>query len=234
MKFWEDGYPNSSRTRNTIFTWPQLKKLTNFLKDNSIICESKIYDFSPEKIIKDSIHIPYSLGEYKKSEKTNLILKQNNSFDFVFMFDSDAFFLESDYDKVLNILKNINYGDMVTFDLAKLEEKDVEFIITNGYVNVEDTNWSYAYSGNKEYGPLAHGHRGSLGGVYLCDIKLIIENGGFDENYIGWGGEDGDMVGRIYSSNKIFNHISINKFSPFHLPHFYDWSSEKYIKRFKN
>ena len=234
MKFWDDGHPYSSRLRNTIFTWPKLKNLSLFLKNNGILCESKIYDFSPEKTIEDSIHIPYELGEYKKSEKTNIILKENNSFDFVFMFDSDAFFNEDDYEKVLDILKNINLGDIITFDLAKLEEKDVEFITTKGYVDVENTNWSYAYSGNKEHGPLAHGHKGSLGGVYLCDIKLIMENGGFDENYIGWGGEDGDMVGRIYSSGMMFNHISINKLAPFHLPHFYDWGSEKYSKRFKN
>jgi predicted glycosyltransferase involved in capsule biosynthesis len=234
MKFWDDGHPNSTRVRNTLFTWPELKKLSVFLNNSDINCESKLYDFSPEQIVEGSIHKPYGLGEYKKSEKTNVILKENSEFDFVFMFDSDAFFLETDYLKILEILKNLVDGDIITFDLAKLEEKDVDGIIQGQTVDFEKTDWSYAYSGNKEFGPLAHGHRGNLGGVYLCDIKLILENGGFDENFIGWGGEDGDMVSRIYSSGMKFNHKSVNNFAPFHLPHFYDWGSEKYNKRFKN
>lgn len=233
MKFWSDGLENSTRLRNVLFTWEKLKSLTYFLKNNRIDCECKIYDFSPSKLVEESTHIPYGLGEYKKSEKTNKILSLNSDFDFIFMFDSDAFFDFDDYSDVLNILENIKMDDIATFDLAKLEENDVENILKTGLIDKEQTNWSYAYSGEKKYGPLAHGHRGSLGGVYLCDIKLIVENGGFDEKYIGWGGEDGNMMDRIYQSKKPFNHISINKIAPFHLPHFYDWGNEKYSKRFE-
>lgn len=234
MKFWDDGCENSTRLRNVSFTWKQLKNLSVFLNQTGLDCTSKLYDFSPNKIIEDSNHIPYELGEYKKSEKTNRILNENDEFDFVFMFDCDAFFSIDDYEKVSNVLKDLKFGDMITFDLAKLEDRDVDFIIKNGYVDKENTDWSYAYSGEKKYGPLAHGHRGSLGGVYLCDIKLIMSNGGFDESYVGWGGEDGKMVDKICSSGMLYSHISIKDFSPFHLPHFYDWGNEKYSKRFKD
>ena len=232
MKFWTDGLPDSTRLRNTKFTWPKLKEFSVFLKKNDIDCEAKLYDFSPEKIIEDSIHIPYELGEYKKSEKTNVILKENNEFDFVFMFDSDAFFRVDDYEKVLEILKNLSDREIFTFDLAKLEDKNLNIILETGDVDYEKNEWSYAYSGDRVRGPLCCGHKGNLGGVYLCDIKLIMENGGFDERYVGWGGEDGDMMGRIAYSGKPYRHESVGAFAPFHLPHFYDLSNEKYNKRF--
>lgn len=233
MKFWWDGRENSTRSRNVYFTWNQLKILTDFLNKNNCNCAAKIYDFSPEKIIEESTHVPYELGEYKKSEKTNKIIAQNKDFDFIFMFDSDAFFNKEDYDKVLTTLQQLSYGDMVTFDLAKLNEKDVEQIVNNGYVDNANTNWSYAYSGEKKHGPLAHGHGGGLGGVYLCDLNLIVNSGGFDESYVGWGGEDGRMVDKIQQSGISYQHIPIRTYCPFHLPHFSDWGNEKYSKRFK-
>lgn len=234
MKFWLDGQPNSTRLRNAQFTWNRLKEMTKFLKKHEIYSECKVYDFSPIKVIDDSIHIPFEMGEYKKSEKTNIILKNNKDYDFIFMFDSDAFFLEEDYHYILNILLNVKEREITTFDLAHLDEKDVDEVLFTTKVDKNLMNWSYAYSGEKSRGPLCCGNKGSLGGVYLCDINLLLENGGFNENYIGWGGEDGEMMDRIYTSSKGFEHISINYFSPFHLPHFRDISNNKYYKRFKD
>jgi hypothetical protein len=234
MKFWDDGQPNSTRIRNVDYTWIKLKQLSKYLNENGIMCESKLYDFSPEKIIEDSIHIPYGLGEYKKSEKTNVILKENNEFNYVFMFDCDAFFLKSDNNKIFNILNNLESNRIVTFDLAKLDDVSSINVINRDEVDLNSDDFSYAYSGNKENGPLCCGHGGGLGGVYLCDISLIMDNGGFDESYVGWGGEDGDMMGRIMYSNKPYKQISTRDFAPFHLSHFTDWGSEKYNKRFIN
>jgi predicted glycosyltransferase involved in capsule biosynthesis len=59
-----------------------------------------------------------------------------------------------------------------------------------------------------------------------------MDNGGFDESYVGWGGEDGDMMGRIMYSNKEYKLIPTREFAPFHLSHFTDWGNEKYYKRF--
>jgi predicted glycosyltransferase involved in capsule biosynthesis len=234
MKFWDDGKQDSTRLRNVNYTWLRLKELTEYLKGNGITCESKLYDFSPKKIIDDSIHIPYTLGEYKKSEKTNKIIKENTEFNYIFMFDCDAFFEKTDYDKVLKILKVLEPNSIVTFDLAKLDNTSSINVINRNYVNIDDDEFSYAYSGDRDNGPLCCGHRGSLGGVYLCDISLIMENGGFNEDYIGWGGEDGDMMGRITNSGKEYNQIPIREFAPFHLSHFSDWGNEKYSKRFIN
>jgi CRISPR/Cas system CMR-associated protein Cmr3 (group 5 of RAMP superfamily) len=57
MKFWDDGQPDSTRIRNVSFSWKELKKLTSYLNSNGIVAVSSLYDFSPEQIIPDSIHI---------------------------------------------------------------------------------------------------------------------------------------------------------------------------------
>ncbi len=231
MKFWTDGQENSTRLRNVNFTWERLKDFNNFLKDNEIISDTKLYDFSPEKIIEDSIHIPYELGSYKKAEKTNKILELNDDYDFMFMFDCDAFFMKENYNQLLKLIDNLEYGDFITFDLAKLGEQESNQVITNQHMNL-DFDWSYAYSGPKINGPLCCGHRGSLGGVYLSDIKLLINSGKFSETFVGWGGEDGDMIDKIHSSKNKFRQISVRDFAPIHLSHFSDWGNEKYSKRF--
>jgi predicted glycosyltransferase involved in capsule biosynthesis len=232
MKFWDDGQPESTRIRNVKFSWEKLKKFTSFLIKNGIDAKCTLYDFSPEQIILDSNHIPYPIGVYKKAEKTNIILKEQKEYDFFMMVDCDAFFDDPDYEKFLEIFINLNNGDVVTFDLAKLNDNVNEYIIDNKF-NKEKADWSYAYSGNKSNGPL-NGYIGGLGGVYLCDTKLLLELGGFDESYVGWGGEDGDMLSRIWSTTIHHTFKPIRNFAPFHLPHFSDWGNKLYNERFNN
>jgi predicted glycosyltransferase involved in capsule biosynthesis len=232
MKFWDDGHPDSTRIRNVKFSWNELKKLTNYLKNNGINAESTLYDFSPEQIITDSVHIPYPLGVYKKAEKTNIILKDKKKYDFFMMIDCDAFFYEQDYETLLNLIKGLNKGDVCTFDLAKLEDNVSDYIVDDTFI-ISKANWSYAYSGARENGPLRH-HTGGLGGVYLSDTELLLSLGGFDEKYEGWGGEDGDMMGRIYYTDIPHSIKPTNTFAPFHLPHFSDWSNKHYSQRFND
>lgn len=234
MKFWTDNQPDSTRLRNTNYCFPKLEMLANFLKQKGLNCISKIYDFSPEKIISVAEHRPYKLGEYKKAEKTNLIIKENLDCDYIFMFDTDTFFVESDYNSIYELLFNLPKKRIYTFDLAKLDENTILKIQNNETIDFYSEPFSYAYSGNKENGPLCHGTAGGLGGVYICDTSLIIENGGFDENYVGWGGEDGDMLGRIMYSGKPYDLKPVRTFAPFHLPHFCDWNNINYVKRFND
>lgn len=230
MKFWDDGQPDSTRIRNVNFSWEELKKFTSFLTDNGVNAVCNLYDFSVDRMTKDSKHISYPLGVYKKAEKTNIILNDQQNYDFFMMVDCDAFFHKDDYDKFLDLFKTLNRGDVVTFDLAKLEDRVNEYII-DGEFHVDKADWSYAYSGNRQLGPL-NGYLGGLGGVYICDTKLLTDLGGFDERYIGWGGEDGDMFSRIWESQIPHAFKPIRNFAPFHLPHFSDWGNKLYNKRF--
>ena len=230
MKFWDDGQPDSTRIRNVNFSWKELKKLSSYLNSNGITAEASLYDFSPEQIISDSIHISYPLGVYKKSEKTNIILKDKQNYDFFMVIDCDAFFHEQDYEKLLELIKSLDKGDVCTFDLAKLNDNVSDYVIDDKFI-IEKADWSYAYSGAKENGPLRH-HTGGLGGVYISDTNLLTSLGGFDEKYVGWGAEDGDMMGRIYYSEIPHKIKPTNNFAPFHLPHFSDWGNINYSQRF--
>lgn len=232
MKFWDDGQPDSTRIRNVNFSWLKLKEFTSYLIEKGVKAKCNLYDFSPEKIILDSTHIPYPLGVYKKAEKTNIILKEQKDFDFIMIVDCDAFFNDPDYDKFLEMFSNLSKGDVITFDLAKLDNNVNDYIINNKF-DINKADWSYAYSGNRDNGPL-NGYVGGLGGVYLCDINLLIDLGGFDEKYIGWGGEDGDMLSRIWSSTIHHKFKPVRNFAPFHLPHYSDWGNKFYNERFNN
>lgn len=229
MKFWHDGQENSTRVRNVNFTWPKVKELCSYLRDKNINCKENLYDFSPEKILDESVHISYPLSVYKKAEKTNIILRRNLNYDFFMMIDCDAFFNYEDFEKIFELLLNSEKGDIYTFDLAKLDNNAFNYIV-NGQFDKTKSNWSYAYSGNKSLGPL-WSHIGGLGGVYICDTNILNNLGGFDESYEFWGGEDGEMLNRIVISKIPHKIKPIKTFSPFHLPHFTDWENKKYFNR---
>jgi hypothetical protein len=116
MIFWHDGRDDSTRLSNVNYCWPQMKKLISFLNENEISCDAKLYDFSEEKVIEDSISIPYPLSVYKRAEKMNLVIKDNLNYDFIVMFDCDMFFSSQDYDKVLDVFKSVEYRTLTTFD----------------------------------------------------------------------------------------------------------------------
>lgn len=232
MKFWTDGQENSDRIRNVRFTWNKLKDLSSFLSKNNIENKSFLYDFSPEKIIEDSIHIPFPLGVYKKAEKTNIILDDIYNFTHLFMFDCDTFFSELDYEKLIDLLNNLQLKNIITFDLGKLENEDTLKILSGEQFDKEKMNYRFAYSGDKSFGPLAHGLQGSLGGVYIVPIQQLNEVGRFNKKFVGWGEEDGEVMDRLRTKIKHEDIISCKEIFPIHLSHFSDWSNPLYFKRF--
>lgn len=230
MKFWHDGQNDSTRLRNVKFCWPRLKELAQLVRTRtSIQVQESLFDFSVEKQIEDSIHIPYPLGAYKVSEKTNLMLNRQKQYSMFMMIDADAFFDTTDYDKFLTLIVKLNTTDIITFDLAKLES--TEHCIKDNVFNRDLADWTYAYAGNKDAGPL-NGRLGGLGGVYILNPTDAISIGGFDEQYIGWGGEDGEMLDRLMK-NRDFSDLKPQRhFAPFHLPHLSDFENPLYANRF--
>lgn len=226
MVFWDDGKPDSTRIRNVEYTFPQLKKLTSYLLDNGVDATCSLYDFSPDRKTEDSTWIPFPLSEFRKSEKLNILIKEKREHKFFCMFDCDCFIDPSDYTKMLEQIKNLSTGDIITYDLAKLGGDVNEYII-DGIFYREKTRWSYAYSGLMENGPLC-GSMGGLGGVFICDTKLLCDVGGYNESYKTWGGEDGDLLDRIMISKKYKSIYPTRNFAPFHLEHFTDWGNKKY------
>jgi len=227
--FWTDGYVNSTRERNVKYVWLKIKELNDYFINNGINSECKLYDFSPNKLISDSIHIPYELGVYKKSEKLNKILSLNNTYDYIMMFDSDCFFIRKDYDRLVDIIKNLKRNEFVTFDCAKLFESDVDEILKTDNVDLDKTDWWFALSGEKNNGPLANGLKGNLGGVFIIKYEFLIAIGFFDEKFVTWGNEDCEIMTRIYDSRIIFEQIPIRDIFPFHLPHLIDLDNKNYM-----
>lgn len=222
MLTWHDGFENSKRVRNTEFTWVKLKELCNKLKLVGYNCSSELFDFSPEKIFQDSTHIPYPLTVYKRSEKLNIIIKKYKDYDYIMVFDCDAFFLNEDFEILItDVFEKLKESTIITFDMAKLNEEDSIKAIADGTIDKNTTDWWYAYSGKKEKGPLADGNNGGLGCIFVAPTKLLLDLNGFDETYTTWGGEDGEFLGRIYNSKLPFEHYPIRSFYPIHLNHYY-------------
>lgn len=230
MKFWHDGQNDSTRLRNVEFCWPKLKDLAQLVRtQTNMEVKESLFDFSVDKQIDDAIHIPYPLGTYKVSEKTNLMLNYQKQYSMFLMMDSDAFFDTRDYDKFIETITNMSATDIITFDLAKLDK--VEHCINDNVFNRDLADWTYAYAGDKDNGPLC-GRMGGLGGVYILNPTDALSIGGFNEQYVGWGGEDGDMLDRLLKNRNFSDLKPQRHFAPFHLPHFSDFANPLYANRF--
>lgn len=235
MPFWTDGTSSCTRTRNMKFLVPQMEKLCSFLQSNGIDCSSQVYDFSPTKIIENSIHIPYPPKVFEKSKKNNKIIKDldKENFDFIIFIDSDLFIDSQDYDSFLEVIKNLKTNELALFDAAKLSESDTKKIIENSITDFKSLKYNYAYSGSKNKGPLK-GSTGGLGGLYVTSVKLLLSVGGYDEKFKGWGGEDNDLLNRLLNQKTLsFKQLKpIRSFAPYHLSHFIDRNSNLYSTRF--
>lgn len=227
MLFWTDGLINSDRDQNVHFTWDKLKKLSNFFTENNIPNDVILYDYSPNRIHQEAIHIPYELNEFKKSKKINQIIKDNSSCDYFFFFDCDVFFDESDHGELLKLIKSSNENQIYTFDLAKLDKSNSKLVLNGANIDKKNMDWNFAYSGKKEKGPL-YQLNGGLGGSFFITRKLLIDGGGFDESIDTWGGEDGHALNSIFVKKLIFNFMAVRHIYPFHLYHETLWSNPKY------
>lgn len=229
MLFWDDCLDGKTRHSNVNFCWPKLKELNAFLQESGIDSEAKLFDFSHEKQISDAIHIPYPPKTFEKSKKINEILSQISA-KFCMIFDCDVFYDNQDYNLLLEQIRNLQPGDIITFDSGKLSGNPNEYI--NGLnFDREKADWRYAYSGAKENGPLHH-HCGGLGGSYIVDCNLLNHTNGFDEKFKGWGAEDGDALDKIMNSGKKYQLKPTKNFASFHLPHEVDMANPLYANRF--
>lgn len=216
MIFWTDGQENSTRERNVKLTWDYLKKMVTYFNQQNIPSTATLYDYSPEKIIEDAVHIPYPLGIYKRAEKLNGIIHQLPDEDYVCLMDCDVFIHRSQWDNLGRLLQSMRYEIGYFFNFAKLESD-------SNFKNLDNVSLQYPHAF-----AFTKGYTGGFGGFHLTSVRAIKDVGSYDEKFTTWGGEDGDLMDRYYTKF-IRKGISEKEILPFHLPHFEDRSNILYF-----
>lgn len=222
MAFWTDGQENSTREYNVKLTWNYLKQMIEFLNRNEVMCSAKLFDYSPEKIIDDAIHIPYPLGVYKRSEKLNNIIYSLPDDEYVCLMDCDVFIHRMYWSKLKTLLQDVKYESGYFFNFAKFDILQVN--------NLDEITLNHPH--NLAF---AKGNVGGFGGFHITSVKAIKDVGAYDTKFTTWGGEDGHLMDRYYQRFLRIG-ISEEEILPFHLPHFSDRSNilyfnhEEYVK----
>tara|TARA_R110000868_G_scaffold411020_1_gene701364 strand:+ start:137 stop:841 length:705 start_codon:yes stop_codon:yes gene_type:complete len=215
--YWDDCLPNSTRLRNVKYIINELKNLNLFLKEE-IDSEINIIDYSKKQILEGSKHVPYADGVYKRSEKINRLLYKCDK-DLFGVIDADCFLKKVHYktfrDSLLNNGKNCCY----TYDVCDFSAQDTEQILYN--------------YGDPDTLPVTNrfpGRTGGLGAFFITDTVNLKKHNGFDEKFTTWGGEDGEIYGRIQRDNKITKvATTYDKITLYHLNHFSNRSDIRYF-----
>lgn len=201
MLFW-DGEDSETRLKNLNFAWNKLKEFSEFCGHNDIQNVCLLFDFSEEKKINDSIHIPYLKNEYKRSEKINKVLEynyKNYNPELICFLDSDVFFNKDQYFYLLHEIKNFNKNDVMVSKLQDIQNNDA--------INFENNYTEYQVKERIITG---------LGAFFLINFSILFNIGGFDERFIVWGGEDDDIASRLDNLGIQRYYIPIIFY---HLPH---------------
>jgi len=197
MLYWDNGDP--IRAENTDFCWQKCKELTLWLTENNIPTKSFLFDFSESTRYSDSVHVPFNSKYYERSKKINYALNYscNNDIDVFSIIDSDCYFDVSYYEGLKNdIISSFNNNEVLTYQLIDIPlEKRYQFIDfkerTTKYVNINDeinkNNFIYRHSAGF----------GTMGGFFICNTSKLREVGGFNENFLTWGGEDDEVLQRL-------------------------------------
>lgn len=219
MVFWTDGKENSTRERNIKYSIKELDNLCNFLS-NYFNTNYRIWDYSPTQIVKDSIHIPYPLSAFRKSEKINNILANTTETLFSIM-DSDCFLYRNDYEKLAELILSNGVKSCYTFDVDDIDDKDSIQVIEN-IKQPEQCITTNRFPGRA----------GGLGAFFICNTQVIKDLGGYDEKFTTWGGEDGEVYNRIYYHNDIKKVPSrTDQIRLYHLSHLSDRENINYFNR---
>lgn len=215
MLFWDNGDP--IRLENTKFCWYKAKELVSYLNKNSIPSKCNLFDFSSNKNIEDSIHIPINEQYYQRSKKINFALNhQDNDSDVFAIIDSDCYFHKSYFDEFKeDVFASYKDNAVLTYQLIDIPlEKRYQFIDFNLNLekfedvesNIIKQNFVYRHSAGF----------GTMGGFFICGTKALKEVGGFNEDFLTWGAEDDEALMRI--KNKQAWYTKRNK-GPIHLGH---------------
>lgn len=187
------------RKENTTICWKELKKLTDNFKENGIDIKSYLFEFGENFIFEDSIKIDMKLDFYERSKKINVVINHevNNDCDFISIMDSDTFFSPNQYEKLMKDILELetkNQRIFYTYNLLDINEHSRNFIIDFDAVELkyeELEQHKDSFSWRHSWGA------GTLGGFFIVPTKELKMIGGFNENFLTWGGEDDEAHQRM-------------------------------------
>jgi len=219
LLFWNDCLPNSSRLRNVRYVINKLNDLNLVLKEK-LESEINIIDYSSNQILEGSKHIPYPDGIYKRSEKINNLLYGCDK-DLFGIIDADCFLKKNHYEVFRDMLLKNGKDCCYTLDVCDFSEADTEKILFNS----ADPN-------TLPYTNRFPGRAGGLGAFFITDTDNLKKHNGFDEKFTTWGGEDGEIYGKIYQDNEIKKiPLTNDQITLYHLNHFSNREDIRYFDR---
>jgi hypothetical protein len=218
----------STRYENIIFVEHHLKKLCSYMQQKGLDVTYQIYDFSVNRVIENSIHIPFPLNHFKKSQKWNITIFNTNT-DFFIGMDADMIIHEKDYEELYNLLLSVTLEKFYNFNCKALQIDDRNKIDYNGFTtdNFDEIGFHYY---------VTEGYVLSMGGFFICPTRLLKDCGGYNENLTHRGGEDGEILDRINTMIQerkiLYNVERVRVFNiiPYHLPHEILWENRDYQK----
>lgn len=216
------------RKENSIISWKELKKLTDYLKKKGLDVNCYLFEFGKEFFFEDSIKIDYHLDFFEKSKKINQIINHevNSKCNLFCLMDSDLFFSEKQYEEIYKHILDLSTTDQKIFFTYNL--RDIDQTNRIEIINHKDTTINYDVLNNSE-DKLSWRHSwgaGVLGGFFIVPMNELKQVGGFNENFLTWGGEDDEAQVRIKSLCSWEPQLN---FGPYHLWHPKNETDRKYF-----
>jgi predicted glycosyltransferase involved in capsule biosynthesis len=215
------------RKQNAIISWKELKKMINFFKEKQILVDCHLFEFGEEFTFDDSIKIKMKIDYYERSSKINIVINHelNKNSDFISIMDSDLFFVEDQYESLINDVRYLEEQKekiFYTYNLLDIDEYSRNEIIDHTTLSL---NYNIIKKNTPRFSWRHSFGAGTLGGIFICHTDDLKKMGGFNENFLTWGGEDDDAKQRI---NQFSSWVPKMFQGPYHLYHPKNLEDKKY------
>jgi hypothetical protein len=224
MVHWGD---KPERVRNARVAWNNLKDMTRYLQVTGVNCEARLYDFSPQQVMPEAIHLPFPAGTYEKCAKINRILQLHlddpvcDEPEHIGLFDSDFMVQECDW---YTLIENLRYYERTQPAVLLFQPGYVQspMTLTDDGLHLDSTKTRIC----KQETPTG-------GRFFVVPFRGLVNIGGFDERFKVWGAEDHDVVRRLNRSG-IRTQIAANMLIVhlYHRPEKRNRSDPEYARQF--
>lgn len=222
MFYWDMGC--EFRKQNTTICWNETKKITNYLRDKGLNISCYLFEFGKNSSFEDSIKIDMELDYFEVAKKRNICLNHpiNNQTSHIAFIDSDLFFAPNQYDTIYNDIMLLQHNMYYAYNLIDIDENQRNNIIENNSIN-----YDILENESKDYIWRHSTGIATLGGFFIAPTDEMRKMGGYNENFLTWGGEDDEAHIRLIQQCIWFP----KEYGPYHLYHPKNINDSKYYIR---